>query len=583
MFESRLIDGLNMIIFKSIKWKNLLSTGNSFTEVSLNSFRNTLVVGENGSGKSTLLDALCFSLFGKPFRKINKPNLINSINQKDAIVELQFDVGKKSYKIIRGLKPNVFEIYCDGFLINQESKSIDYQEFLEKNILKINYKSFTQIVILGAASFVPFMQLSASDRRSIIEDLLDIQIFSSMNSLVKTKIIDIKESIQKNKYDVDFILHSIDMQKRHIETLHQNTKEKIDIYTKDIDADEKRINELEFKNKDLSEQINLLSPKEDEKNALNSKLKKLLSYEAQIESNIKKHKKTSSFLHDNQTCPTCSQEIDQDFKNDKEQSLSKKIQSNEAALTEIGEKITETNFNIKQCEIELIKLQQLKSELNHNNYSINSLRSNIQKRLSEISELSTSQNTISLSNEELKLKELEDSKLDIVSKNKELIELKSYYDAAAILLKDTGIKTKIIKQYLPIINKLVNKYLASLDFFVNFNLDESFKETIKSRHRDEFSYESFSEGEKQRIDMALMLTWRAVAKIKSSINTNLLILDEIFDSSLDANGTEELIRILHELENTNLFVISHKSDQLIEKFDCTLRFSKVKNFSRIQT
>lgn len=569
-----------MIVFKKIRWKNLLSTGNIFTEIDLNRYKNTLIVGENGSGKSTMLDALCFALFNKPFRKINKPTLLNSINQKDAVVELEFDIGKKSYKIIRGLKPAIFEIYCDDKLINQEAESVDYQEILERNILKINYKSFTQIVILGSASFVPFMQLSAADRRMIIEDLLNIQIFSSMNSLAKAKLVEIKESIQKNKYDIELATRSIDMQKKHIETIKQNTKDKADIFRKDIEEDENKIKELTENIKQLNESVSNLDSLVSEKNELDNKLKKLLSYEAQIESNIKKYKKTNSVLHDNASCPTCSQEIGEAFKKQQTQSLLKKIESSNTALSEIENKLSELNLDTKECEKSISKMKEIQSEINHKKLNIVSLTKNIEKRLKDIDKLDNSQDTLKIEIEQLNT--LQNSKDNSLNENKSLIELKSYYDAAAVLLKDSGIKTKIIKQYLPIINKLINKYLSALDFFVNFTLDESFKESIKSRHRDEFSYESFSEGEKQRIDMALMLTWRSVAKMKSSINTNLLILDEIFDSSLDANGTEELIKILHELENTNLFVISHKSDQLIEKFDCTIKFAKVKNFSRIQ-
>lgn len=569
-----------MIIFKKIRWKNLLSTGNLFTEIDLNRYKNTLIVGENGSGKSTMLDALCFALFSKPFRKINKPTLLNSINQKDAIVELEFDIGKKSYKIIRGLKPTIFEIYCDGKLINQEAESVDYQEILERSILKINYKSFTQIVILGSASFVPFMQLSAADRRLIIEDLLNIQIFSSMNSLAKAKLSEIKESIQKNKYDIELSIRSIEMQKKHIETIKQNAKDKEDIFRKDIEEEKNKINEITENIEQLTESVQNLDSLMNEKVSLDNKLKKLLSYEAQIESNIKKHKKTNSVLHDNATCPTCSQEIGESFKKQQTQSLLKKIESSNLALSEIENKISELNLNIKDCEKSISKLKDIQSDINHKKLNIVTLTKNIEKRMHEIENLDKSQDKLKVEIEQLN--SLQNAKEKAMNENKTLIELKSYYEAATVLLKDSGIKTKIIKQYLPIINKSINKYLSSLDFFVNFTLDESFKETIKSRHRDEFSYESFSEGEKQRIDMALMLTWRTVAKMKSSINTNLLILDEIFDSSLDANGTEELIKILHELENTNLFVISHKSDQLIEKFDCTIKFAKLKNFSRIQ-
>lgn len=569
-----------MITFKIIRWKNILSTGNIFTEIQLNKYKNTLIVGENGSGKSTMLDALCFALFGKPFRKINKPNIVNSINQKDAVVELEFDIGKKSYKIVRGLKPNIFEIYCDDSLINQDAKSLDYQEYLEKNILKINFKSFTQIVILGSASFVPFMQLSAADRRLIIEDLLDIQVFSSMNALAKIRLAEIKDTIQKNKFEIDLLSEKKVMQKRHIETLKQNKDEKIDIHKESNLKDRERISQyssqIDLLREELVDSNNLIQEKIEHE----SKKKKLLSLEGSIDSNIKKNKKLVSFFEENDKCPTCLQAIDADFKEMQNKSLEDKRKEYDKAMIELDSRLQKIDQSLVSLNDQITESQKKQTKINHLHEGILLLNSEILKRLQEIQKL---QDLHDSSNEEVKLlEELEKKLLEKEEENKNEIEERTYYEAAAVLLKDSGIKTKIIKQYLPVINKLVNKYLSALDFFVNFNLDESFKESIKSRHRDEFSYESFSEGEKQRIDMALMLTWRSVAKIKSSINTNLLILDEIFDSSLDANGTEELIQILHELENTNLFVISHKSDQLIEKFDQTIKFNKVKNFSRMQ-
>lgn len=569
-----------MILFKTIRWKNILSTGNIFTEIQLNKYKNTLIVGENGSGKSTMLDALCFALFGKPFRKINKPNIVNSINQKDAVVELEFDIGKKSYKIVRGLKPNIFEIYCDDSLINQDAKSLDYQEYLEKNILKINFKSFTQIVILGSASFVPFMQLSAADRRLIIEDLLDIQVFSSMNALAKIRLAEIKDTIQKNKFEIDLLSEKKVMQKRHIETLKQNKDEKIEIHKESNLKDQERISQyssqIDLLREELVDSNNLIQEKIEHE----SKKKKLLSLEGSIDSNIKKNKKLVSFFEENDKCPTCLQAIDADFKEMQNKSLEDKRKEYDKAMIELDSRLQKIDQSLVSLNDQITESQKKQTKINHLHEGILLLNSEILKRLQEIQKL---QDLHDSSNEEVKLlEELEKKLLEKEEENKNEIEERTYYEAAAVLLKDSGIKTKIIKQYLPVINKLVNKYLSALDFFVNFNLDESFKESIKSRYRDEFSYESFSEGEKQRIDMALMLTWRSVAKIKSSINTNLLILDEIFDSSLDANGTEELIQILHELENTNLFVISHKSDQLIEKFDQTIKFNKVKNFSRMQ-
>jgi len=570
-----------MILFKTIRWKNILSTGNLFTEIQLNKYKNTLVVGENGSGKSTVLDALCFALFGKPFRKINKPNIINSINQKDALVELEFDIGKKKYKIVRGLKPTVFEIYCDNTLLNQEAKSIDYQEYLERNILKINFKSFTQIVILGSASFVPFMQLSASDRRLIIEDLLDIQVFSSMNALAKTRLAEIKDAIQKNKFKIDLLSEKIVMQKRHIDTLKQNNNEKIEIYKIDNENDRAKIEDYKNKIKETEHEVDNLEKLLQNKKEQEDKKKKLLSLEGSIDSNLKKNKKMSSFYHENDNCPTCLQSIDQKFKEEQQDTLEKKTQEYDNAILELESRLSKIDNKIIDLDSAISECKKFAVSVNFWNQNIVNLNVEIEKRLAEIEKLSMTQENVT--DEINTLNDLSEKLLKMEKENKTEIEERAYYEAAAILLKDSGIKTKIIKQYLPIINKLVNKYLSALDFFVNFNLDESFKESIKSRHRDEFSYESFSEGEKQRIDMALMLTWRSVAKLKSSVNTNLLILDEIFDSSLDANGTEELIQILHDLENTNLFVISHKSDQLIEKFDQTLRFSKIKNFSRMQT
>jgi DNA repair exonuclease SbcCD ATPase subunit len=539
-----------------------------------------LIVGENGSGKSTMLDALCFALFGKPFRKINKPNIVNSINQKDAVVELEFDIGKKSYRIVRGLKPNIFEIYCDDSLINQDAKSLDYQEYLEKNILKINFKSFTQIVILGSASFVPFMQLSAADRRLIIEDLLDIQVFSSMNALAKIRLAEIKDTIQKNKFEIDLLSEKRAMQKRHIETLKQNKDEKIAIHKESNLKDQERISQYISQTDLLKEELVDSNNLIQEKINYESRRKKLLSLEGSIDSNIKKNKKLVSFFEENDKCPTCLQSIDAEFKDLQNRSLEDKRKEYDKAMVELESRLEKIDESLVSLNEQITESQKKQTKINHLHEGILLLNAEILKRLQEIQKL---QDLHDSSNEEVKLlEELEKKLLEKEEENKNEIEERTYYEAAALLLKDSGIKTKIIKQYLPVINKLVNKYLSALDFFVNFNLDESFKESIKSRHRDEFSYESFSEGEKQRIDMALMLTWRSVAKIKSSINTNLLILDEIFDSSLDANGTEELIQILHELENTNLFVISHKSDQLIEKFDQTIKFSKVKNFSRMQ-
>jgi DNA repair exonuclease SbcCD ATPase subunit len=568
-----------MILFRNVRWKNLLSTGNFFTEIKLDGNTNTLIVGENGSGKSTMLDALCFGLFGKPFRNINKPQLLNSINQKDCIVEVEFNTSNKSYKIVRGIKPNKFEIYQNGDLINQDAAVRDYQEFLEKFILKLNYKSFTQIVTLGSASFTPFMQLSAADRRAIIEDLLDIQIFSTMNTLVKERLSINKESLFDKKHQIELTQQKYDMQKKHIDELKQNNENKVKEYDTEIQLHNDTVSSLLINVETLTCQTEELQLVVASKIDTEVKVKKITKLESQIESNLSKFQKDISFFQSHDDCPTCRQAIANSFKEEELKSLSSKVTECEHGLSELEKKLLAEQNKLNDITEKQKLINQKQVEIATANTTINETNKLIARLHKLIDELKNSKVVTDL--EEQRLKELKDSLSILQSNLKQLIEEKSYYDVASTLLKDTGIKTKIVKQYLPIINKLVNKYLASLDFFVNFNLDESFKETIKSRHRDDFSYNNFSEGEKQRIDMALMLTWRAVAKLKNSSNTNLLILDETFDSSLDANGTEELMKILHMLEGVNLFVISHKGDILQDKFANVIRFTKEKNFSRI--
>ena len=568
-----------MILFRNVRWKNLLSTGNFFTEIKLDGNTNTLIVGENGSGKSTMLDALCFGLFGKPFRNINKPQLLNSINQKDCIVEVEFSTSNKSYKIVRGIKPNKFEIYQNGDLINQDAAVRDYQEFLEKFILKLNYKSFTQIVTLGSASFTPFMQLSAADRRAIIEDLLDIQIFSTMNTLVKERLSTNKESLFDKKHQIELTQQKYDMQKKHIDELKQNNENKVKEYDTEIQLHNDTVSSLLINVETFTCQTEELQLVVASKIDTEVKVKKITKLESQIESNLSKFQKDISFFQSHDDCPTCRQAIANSFKEEELKSLSSKVTECEHGLSELEKKLLAEQNKLNDITEKQKLINQKQVEIATANTTINETNKLIARLHKLIDELKNSKVVTDL--EEQRLKELKDSLSILQSNLKQLIEEKSYYDVASTLLKDTGIKTKIVKQYLPIINKLVNKYLASLDFFVNFNLDESFKETIKSRHRDDFSYNNFSEGEKQRIDMALMLTWRAVAKLKNSSNTNLLILDETFDSSLDANGTEELMKILHMLEGVNLFVISHKGDILQDKFANVIRFTKEKNFSRI--
>ena len=568
-----------MITFRYVRWKNLLSTGNYFTEIKLDTNTNTLVVGENGSGKSTMLDALCFGLFGKAFRNVNKPNLLNSINSKDCIVEVEFTTNNKAYKIIRGIKPNKFEIYCDGELLNQDAAARDYQEYLEKFILKLNYKSFTQIVILGSASFVPFMQLSASDRRAIIEDLLDIQIFSTMNGLLKDRLSNNKDVMIQKKSEIELTQQRYDLQDKHIKGLKQNNEEKVNEYVGEIQLNKNTIQTLHDEIANLSTQVSTHQDMVAEKTLVEDKVKKITKLESQIESNLSKFRKDISFFEHNDNCPTCRQTIALEFKETELQTLQTKSTECEHGLTQLEVKLLTEQTKLNEITEIQKRIQSLQIDIATKNTSIIEINKYIARLEKQIEELKT--NKASTEKEEQELALLKGTLTKLSDNIRTLIDEKSYYEIASGLLKDTGIKTKIIKQYLPIINKLVNKYLASLDFFVNFNLDESFKETIKSRHRDDFTYNNFSEGEKQRIDMALMLTWRAVAKLKNSSNTNLLILDEVFDSSLDTNGTEELMKILHMLEGVNLYVISHKGDILVDKFANVIRFEKVNNFSRI--
>lgn len=566
-----------MILFKTLRWKNLLSTGNYFTEIALNSNANTLIVGTNGSGKSTMLDALCFGLFGKPFRAINKPNLVNSINNRDAVVEIEFSIGNKEYKIVRGIKPNIFEIYQDKVLLNQDAAVRDYQDYLERFILKLNYKSFTQIVILGSASFTPFMQLSAADRRAIIEDLLDIQIFSTMNSLIKERLANNKDLTVEKKNDISLLMQKYELKKEHQDKLNQDNEAKVKEYEEEILLHRETIRTLSGEVDDLEQSKQKLADicskiPENEK-----KITALKKIESQIEGKISKVGNDRSFYEHNADCPTCRQAITLGFKEEQLRELHTKEEELAGGLTELQTKITEQEGVIAELRENEKELSNVRIQLATTQTSIKGLNDSITKLEKQIKQIQKPKENVDENELDAIKKEVEQAQGEL----KQLLDDKAYYDVASSLLKDTGIKTNIIKQYLPVINKLVNKYLTSMDFFVNFNLDESFKETIKSRHRDEFSYHNFSEGEKQRIDMALMLTWRAVAKLKNSTNTNLLILDEVFDSSLDTSGTEDLMKILHTLEGVNLFVISHKGDILQDKFANTIRFEKVKNFSRM--
>jgi len=569
-----------MITFCSIKWKNFLSTGNVFTEIKLNEHKTTLIIGKNGSGKSTLLDAITFALFGKPFRKINKPQVLNSINQKDCMVELYFNIGNKNYKIIRGLKPAIFEIYCDDILVNQEAKSRDYQEYLEKFIIKMNFKSFTQIVILGSASFVPFMQLTAADRRSIIEDLLDIQIFSSMNIILKQKIMEAKDNQTNIKHELSLIAVKIESTKKLINEIKSKNTEKIKLNLVEIEDNQKQNDDITQKITLIEKHIDILQKKLVNLDKYKKQLKSLTGIEGKVESKTAKIKKEIDFYKTYDDCPTCHQVLDETFKKNSISENEIKLSDLETGLKEIETKINSISEKITNMEKIMENIKDHQSEIIRHNTTIKGINKYISKLQSENNDLINSKN--SYIEEENDINHFEKEKIDLESKKENIILDQQYYDIASGLLKDSGIKTRIIKQYLPIINKTINKYLTSMDFFVNFTLNENFEESIKSRHRDEFSYDNFSEGEKQKIDLALLFSWRTIAKLKNSINTNLLLLDEVFDSSLDSNATEELLKILNSFsDGLNIWVISHKDDILFDKFSQVIKFEKVNNFSRI--
>jgi len=569
-----------MILFSKVKWKNFLSTGQVFTEVDLKRNPTTLIVGENGSGKSTILDALTFSLFGKAFRNIKKPQLINSINEQNCITEVEFSIGNKQFLVRRGIKPNIFEIEVDGVMINQDSKARDYQEHLEKNILKLNYKSFTQIVILGNSSFVPFMQLRTNDRRVIIEDLLDIEVFSTMNLLLKNRVSELKQDINSNELERSKTENAIELQEDYISKMKQNNEQLISANQEKIDKSNEDIATYNLQIADIETRIGALNELVKDFDQQRSKQLKLEKYRDEIYKNVLKVEKEIKFYEKNTDCPTCKQTIDEDHRECEIKEKRKKKTELDVACEKINVEIS-TIFELIQEMIETQKsIIDFQSEITKHNASISAINQYIQKVNEEIQTLN--EKGADVTDASKKLKKLKSDQKNLLTLKEQYSNMSSIYDVASVLLKDGGIKTTIIKKYLPIMNKLINKYLASMDFYVSFNLDENFNETIKSRFRDEFTYASFSEGEKMRIDLALLFTWRAIAKLKNSMSTNLLILDEVFDSSLDEDGTSDFLKILHSLGNeSNVFVISHKGEVLYDKFKSMIKFEKHKNFSRI--
>ena len=564
-----------MIVFKNIRYKNFLSSGNSFTEINLRKNKSTLVVGHNGAGKSTMLDALSFSLFGKPHRKISKSQLVNSINQKHALVEVEFTVGTSNFKIIRGIKPNVFEIWKDGKMINQSSHAMEYQKILEQNILKLNHKSFHQVVVLGSSSFIPFMQLNAGHRRDVIEDLLDINIFSKMNVLLKEKNGSLKDKLSSINHNIDLLKNKMDQQSRYIRDIAALTTENKKKYEKQIKTAEDKIKKLQEHNNKLSAELTEtgdvdLTELQDRKNSS-------IAFRAEQRQELKAIAQRGLFLEKNDECPTCEQPIQ-----NKDGLIFQT--KNEAYRIESTLRMVESDYKLIEEEIKSLQetiaaVNEKTNIINSNNREISSLnQSNDDLRSYLEEEVSTD-----LNDAREELEKITNEKENLLEEKLKVTEQFNYNGVIAEMLRDTGIKTKIIKQYLPAINKLVNQHLQVLDFFVSFDLDESFQETIRSRYRDDFTYDSFSEGEKQRIDLSLLFTWRQIAKMKNSVATNLLMLDETFDSSLDHDGVENLLKILHTLgEDTNTFIISHKGDILDGKFESKIEFTKERNFSKMK-
>ena len=569
-----------MIKFKTLKWKNFLSTGNVYTELELDRNPSTLVIGDNGAGKSTFLDVLSFALYGKPFRKVNKNQLINSINKKDLRTEVVFHVGKHIYKIIRGAKPNIFEIWQNGKLINQDANARDYQDYLEKNILKLTHKAFSQVVVLGSTSFVPFMQLNSIHRREVIEDLLDLQIFSVMNTLLKERVNKNEKELQEIEFNVRTLEEKIKLTEEHIESLDADNQTKIRNNLYKVEENNKEIEALNSRVTVLNSDIDNLNKGINDQDTVKNRYEKLKELRVKLNSKILDLKNQLSFYQENESCPTCNQEIDTQFKEDI-------VCSHNNKLSEINDGIEKMQQELKDAEdrIEAImedqqKIISLQNDIKEMQWKESTLQDQCKSLLLENSELTDSKGSKAKKLEQLD-KFISQKEKVLLSKVKKIND-RNILSVISVMLKDSGIKTKIIKQYVPIMNKLINKYLAAMDFFVQFELDESFNETIRSRFRDDFSYASFSEGEKMRIDLSLLFTWRSIAKIRNSASTNLLIMDEVFDSSLDSSGTDEFLKLLNELtSDTNVFIISHKGDTLIDKFKHVLKFEKVKSFSRL--
>jgi len=569
-----------MIVFKSIEWANFLSTGNSANKVLLDKSPTTLIIGKNGEGKSTILDALCFSLFGKPFRNINKNQLINSINGKKCLVTIEFDIGRKSYKIIRGIKPNIFEIWCDGELMNQDAASRDYQKVLEQQILRLNYKTFTQVVILGSASFVPFMQLPPGQRREVIEDILDIKIFSTMNQILKEKAQETKDAIIRTENEIKSAKDKVESQQAIIKTITEAKATAIESIQAKIAANNAEILQTESEIEQIVSEINALKTSIKDKDTITGDIEKAKSLKSKLLQKVETCEHHTEFFSEHDVCPSCNQDIAEQYKENIIKDLNEKMLDNntkigelESILTSLNEKLTRINEVVEQITDKNIELSTRNSTITLLNKQTKGLEAETQ---------SVESDTTNIDEEKTKLKELAQEAMENIKIKNSLLNQRQLEEVASLLLKDTGIKTAIIREYLPVMNKLINKYLQAMDAYIHFELDESFNEIVKSRYRDDFTYASFSEGEKMRIDLSILFTWRQIAKMKNSVNTNLLLLDEIFDSSLDTAGTDYFLNLMNQFgDKSNIFVISHKGDQLFDKFRSVIKFEKRNDFSVI--
>tara|TARA_X000000368_G_scaffold409593_1_gene391766 strand:- start:20107 stop:21822 length:1716 start_codon:yes stop_codon:yes gene_type:complete len=569
-----------VIVFKKISYKNFLSTGNVPIEVELNKSHTTLIVGSNGSGKSTLLDALCFVLFNKPFRIIKKDQIVNSINNADCVVEIEFTVGTKEYKIIRGIKPNIFEIYCDGVLMNQDANSIDYQKYLEQNIMRLNYRSFLQVVLLGSSSYEPFMKMKPRYRREVVEEILDIRVFGLMDLILRSQQSDLAKKVIEMKHRADLIQTKYETELNHFNAIS-------DLNMNDLDGKKQLVKKNQEDSKvygnrieELNQQIGVYKQNIENKDKTQKKVSQLTKIEAKIETNLNTHQKTLEFFENNDNCPTCTQPIDQDFKTQKIEATKQKVKTLSDGMKELLSEIANTETRLTEMDKVSQKIHELNIDISKFETSldeINKFSNRIHEEIRLLENKQVDGKEIQIQLDELNNK-LEETKVE----RDRIVEQKDYVDILREILNDKGAKAQIIRKYVPIMNNLINQHLQAMDFFVSFHLDEEFNETVKSRFRDTFNYNNFSEGEKMRIDLALLFTWRHIAKMKNSTNTNLLILDEIFDGSLDGQGTDDFFKIITQLTKENIFIISHKGDIMFDKFTNIIKYEKYKNFTRLQ-